>query len=139
MARTIGEDDMNGQAGKGDRYRPVDQSKWDAGWDAAFGPTRKARTMAHTGAITTSDQGQLDALRLVRNERDRQDQKWGTIDKFDDRNPDRWLAILMEEVGEVAEAILEKRNKDAITEAVQVAAVAVAMVESLTRNPLEDR
>ena len=24
-------------AGKGDRYRPIDQKKWDEGWESAFG------------------------------------------------------------------------------------------------------
>ena len=24
-------------AGKGDKYRPVDQKKWDEGWESAFG------------------------------------------------------------------------------------------------------
>ena len=24
-------------AGKGDKYRPVNQKKWDEGWEAAFG------------------------------------------------------------------------------------------------------
>lgn len=28
---------MNGQAGKGDRYRPVDPKKWAKGWARAFG------------------------------------------------------------------------------------------------------
>lgn len=27
----------NNGAGKGDRYRPVDQEKWSANWDAIFG------------------------------------------------------------------------------------------------------
>jgi hypothetical protein len=27
----------NNGAGKGDRYRPVDQEKWDSNWDAIFG------------------------------------------------------------------------------------------------------
>ena len=34
----------NRQAGKGDRYRPIDQKKWDEGWEKAFGkkkPTKK--------------------------------------------------------------------------------------------------
>tara|TARA_R100000458_G_C8276573_1_gene251934 strand:- start:3945 stop:4112 length:168 start_codon:yes stop_codon:yes gene_type:complete len=26
-------------AGKGDTYRPVDQDKWNRGWEAAFGST----------------------------------------------------------------------------------------------------
>lgn len=28
---------MNGQAGKGDRYRPVDKKKWDENYDRIFG------------------------------------------------------------------------------------------------------
>ena len=31
-------------AGKGDRYRPVDQNKYDEGWEAAFGKTSKKKT-----------------------------------------------------------------------------------------------
>ena len=31
-------------AGKGDRYRPVDQKKYDEGWEAAFGKTSKKKT-----------------------------------------------------------------------------------------------
>lgn len=30
-------DDMSGQAGKGDSYRPVDQKKWDENWERIFG------------------------------------------------------------------------------------------------------
>lgn len=28
---------MSSEAGKGDCYRRVDQAKWDAGWELAFG------------------------------------------------------------------------------------------------------
>ena len=31
-------------AGKGDRYRPVDQKKYDEGWEAAFGKNSKKKT-----------------------------------------------------------------------------------------------
>jgi len=31
----------DGQAGKGDRYRPVDQKKYDEGWKKAFGKNKK--------------------------------------------------------------------------------------------------
>jgi hypothetical protein len=30
-------DDLNGHAGKGDSYRPVDQKKWDENWERIFG------------------------------------------------------------------------------------------------------
>ena len=28
---------VDGQAGKGDKYRKIDFKKWDEGWEAAFG------------------------------------------------------------------------------------------------------
>jgi len=36
---------MHNEAGKGDRYRPVDRKRWNEGWDRAFGDkmTRKVR------------------------------------------------------------------------------------------------
>jgi len=64
-------------------------------------------------------------------ERQKQDEKWGV----QNHNPWYWLAILMEEVGEVAHAICGKRNNflNYREELIQVAAVAVAMVESFDR------
>ena len=32
---------VDGSAGKGDKYRKVDQEKWDEGWEAAFGKKKK--------------------------------------------------------------------------------------------------
>ena len=34
---------MNNGAGKGDKYRPVDQKKWDEGWESAFGKKTKKK------------------------------------------------------------------------------------------------
>lgn len=34
---------VEGQAGKGDKYRPVDQKKWDEGWEAAFGKKKEKK------------------------------------------------------------------------------------------------
>ena len=31
----------NGQAGKGDKYRRVDQKKWEKNWEKAFGKNKK--------------------------------------------------------------------------------------------------
>ncbi len=61
-------------------------------------------------------------------ERARQDEKWG---KARERNQTKrqWLTILMEEVGEVAEAILEGDDANYPVELVQVAAVCVAALE----------
>ena len=73
-----------------------------------------------------------DVLNLIRDERKRQDDKWGA-----DRNLDNffWLAILTEEVGETSEAIL-KNLPTSEKELVQVAAVAVAWLENIARRRL---
>lgn len=43
------------------------------------------------------------------------------------------VTVLLEEVGEVARAILEQKPEDLRSELVQVAAVAVAMIEAVDR------
>lgn len=74
-------------------------------------------------------------LEEIKSERKRQDEKWGS-----DRthHPLEWLAILGEEVGEVNQAALEAHFtgydrtdnwSDYREELIQVAAVAVAMIE----------
>jgi NTP pyrophosphatase (non-canonical NTP hydrolase) len=77
------------------------------------------------------------ALRAVWQERKRQDEKWGE----QNHSPEWYYLILAEEVGEVAQAILQTRFggehggwKNVAKELVQVAAVAVAMLECLDRN-----
>lgn len=85
------------------------------------------------------------ALLDVRTERQRQDLRWGE----QNHSAERWLAILMEEVGELATAILHTTFNDhpkthqgmlthgtgnIRTEANQVAAVAVALVEYIDRG-----
>lgn len=67
-------------------------------------------------------------------ERSRQDKKWGQ-----QNHPGlRWLAILMEEVGEVAQELLENPCQlEAEEELVQVAAVAVAWLEDMERKQEE--
>jgi len=81
---------------------------------------------------------------VVEEERIRQDEKWGR----QDHSPFHWLAILMEEVGEASKAAVEAfPHKNPISEGekkqylldygnelIQVAAVAVAAIESLHRN-----
>lgn len=63
-------------------------------------------------------------------ERQRQESLWGE----QNHNERTWLAILLEEVGEVARAINEYDEIGYETELLQVAAVCVAMLESLRRN-----
>jgi NTP pyrophosphatase (non-canonical NTP hydrolase) len=76
----------------------------------------------------------LGVLDQVVTERARQDAKWGVHNHA----PIVWLARLMEEVGEAAQAALPlvwggKGQAEYRGELVQVAAVAVAAIESLDR------
>lgn len=70
------------------------------------------------------------AILSVRSERKRQDEKWGPSME----RPSPSLAVLMEEVGEVANALLENDEDNLRVELVQVAAVALAMVEAIDRG-----
>jgi NTP pyrophosphatase (non-canonical NTP hydrolase) len=67
----------------------------------------------------------------VISERNRQDQRWGVQNHSDYK----WLAILTEEVGEVARDALEGRP--VYDELIQVAAVAIAWAEATLRLPHE--
>lgn len=79
----------------------------------------------------------MDALELIKAERDRQDAKWGV----DRRLPiTLWFTILSEEVGEVARAILERDYANLVEELTQVAAVAQAALEDvITQTEIEYR
>jgi hypothetical protein len=75
------------------------------------------------------------ALEPVIEERKRQDAKWGV----QNRDPMEWIAILMEEVGEFSQEALRRHfsgrhNQNLRAELIQVAAVAVAMIEDCDRN-----
>lgn len=85
---------------------------------------------------------QNTALALVLAERVRQDAKFGNQDG---NAPSRWLQILIEELGEWADADLQKvelakfdtpeaASDHAFKELVQVAAVALSWVESTLRT-----
>lgn len=69
-------------------------------------------------------------------ERRKQDEKWGE----QNHNPADWLMILGEEFGEASKAALEAKfahndgGRSYRKELIQVAAVAVAMIESLDRG-----
>lgn len=62
----------------------------------------------------------------VLNERMRQDAKWGWPRHLD---ATLWSTVLLEEVGEVARAVLERDRLNLRQELVQVAAVALAWLE----------
>ena len=66
----------------------------------------------------------------IRGERLRQDTKWGT--DFKGRTDEKWLTILAEEFGEVAEAMLRDDDYDIEEELIQVAAVCVSWLEYRT-------
>jgi NTP pyrophosphatase (non-canonical NTP hydrolase) len=69
-----------------------------------------------------------EVLFEVEKERARQDKLWGSQRDF---TTHQWLAILMEEVGEVARAALSHDRDNWYEELIQVAAVAVQMAEHL--------
>lgn len=71
----------------------------------------------------------------VLNERIRQDKKWGQ----QNHEPFTWIAVLAEEVGEASQAALHREfggpeHDSLMKELIQVAAVALAMVECGYRN-----
>lgn len=66
------------------------------------------------------------AITLVYEERKRQDEKWGVVTKA----PHEWMALLMEEVQSAAWAMTDDLE-DYQIEVVQVAALAVSILESL--------
>ena len=78
--------------------------------------------------------------RLVKAERQRQDTKWGE----QNHDPFTWHVILVEEIGEVANAIFEERfslgnqhtTEHIAVELIQSAAVIFAFLDSMHRQEL---
>lgn len=109
-----------------------DVERWTArvnAVEARLDAVRQAADRKPLHAVTAA------TLDLVAAERQRQDVKWG-------RSPGHWpngsgvkLAVLVEEVGEVARALLEEEGDERLLEElVQVAAVAVAWAETLAKG-----
>jgi NTP pyrophosphatase (non-canonical NTP hydrolase) len=73
-----------------------------------------------------------EVQREIRDERDRQDDKWGGWDRF--TPPFVFSAVLGEEYGEVCHALLEGDDHNLREELIQVAAVAMAWVEQIERE-----
>ncbi len=69
----------------------------------------------------------LQILNAIVDERVRQDEKWGDQSGH---TAEFWYTILGEEVGEVANAVLNQNDKAIEKELLQVAAVAVAWLEA---------
>ncbi len=66
-------------------------------------------------------------LRQVKKRREKQNEKWGQSS-----HPlPFWLTILVEEVGEVSEAILAGNTEEVKDELLDVSAVAVAIIEDI--------
>lgn len=82
-----------------------------------------------TRRTISQDQITGSVLLEVHAERVRQDEKWGE----QNHDPALFLTILTEEVGEVARAILDKDTPGYREELIQVAAVAVSIVEAFDR------
>ena len=93
--------------------------------------------MSHEVNLKDLHNSFFDVANAVFNERIRQQRKWGE----QNHTPERWQGILMEEVGEQAKesneyhlagdesALMRYRN-----ELIQVAAVAIQMIECLDRG-----
>lgn len=78
---------------------------------------------------------QNSVIQEIRTERKRQDDKWGE----QDHKPSIWMAILGEEFGELCQEALrfdfgDVKDENLRAEAIQVAAVALALVECIDRN-----
>lgn len=86
----------------------------------------------------SKDEALNNILSEIATERVRQDAKWGE----QNHSPIEWIAILGEEFGEASKEALEHHFKYAGNEGlanyrkelIQVAAVAVSMIECLDRN-----
>lgn len=68
-----------------------------------------------------------EIFELINLERNKQDKKWGALPKY--LSDMVWLTVLMEEVGECAEAILKRDWNNLKLEIIQVATVAIAWLE----------
>jgi NTP pyrophosphatase (non-canonical NTP hydrolase) len=75
---------------------------------------------------------QAKILTSIRYGRDVQDAKWGDLEsRLDYMNDDRWIRVLVEEVGEAAAEVQNEDDEKLMAELTQVATVAVAHIESI--------
>ena len=63
---------------------------------------------------------------LIQIERNAQDEQWGQ----QNHNDEKWLTIILEELGEAAKVVLEENEEGILEETVQVAALLQAWVTS---------
>jgi NTP pyrophosphatase (non-canonical NTP hydrolase) len=96
---------------------------------------RKLEEMVSKGMFGFKVQTLRDVLlKEICGERENQDLKWGE----QNHHPERWLSILVEEVGEASKEICEYNGKKYREEMIQVAAVALSMLECFDRNKYAD-
>jgi hypothetical protein len=92
------------------------------------GPVCEMDCWRPKGALGGRARFREQVVALLSEERDRQDAKWGTEEGGKEYM--EWLAILVEEVGEFAEAILEGEPIERVeAELIQVGAVAMKALE----------
>lgn len=104
---------------------------WDTeGWPGIVRYIAEVRGSQPILEVQADMAGVDPMFHLIRRERERQDAKWGQ----QDHAPLKWQAVLAEEAGEVAKAVLEDDRAGYLKELVQVAAVAVAAVQCATRG-----
>ena len=93
--------------------------------------------MTHTvGFIDYKTDEILDIFVEVTAERARQDAKWGR--EFPGRRDSFWQNILMEEIGEVSQAILKGQEDNMQKELIQCAAVIFAWLELRDGTPEDE-
>ena len=103
------------------------------GWNWAAGESSK--NISRAEALYEAGANHNPAIKDILEERRGQDRVWGQ----QNHSPEIWLSILMEEVGELSQEMLNRRFDNSATpnlqvEMMQVAAVAVAMLECCMRN-----
>jgi hypothetical protein len=77
-------------------------------------------------------------LKAIAAERTFQDSVWGPLESQNERDIELWCNTLREEVEEASDSDFAGNTEDALLELVQVAAVAMAALEQLAPNNLEE-
>ena len=68
---------VDGNAGKGDNYRKVNQEKWDEGWELAFGKKKKNRNKN-----LMKNNGVYDMTNIPSKEKESENGKTSQIDQW---------------------------------------------------------
>jgi hypothetical protein len=81
-----------------------------------------------------------EIFRAIEHERTYQDRKWGPLEKQNNRDVERWLSAVREELAEAEEAydISDDPARAFALEMVQVAAVAIAALEQLSPDEMDE-